>query len=353
MIKTIQAGDARLVCADSLRFIKTLPDNSIDLIATDPPYYAVKPDSWDNQWPSEAAFLAWLEDVIDEFARVLKPTGSLYLFCGHALSAHTELLIRKRLNVLNHIVWAKPTGQWNKNNKERLRKFFPATERIIFAEHHSNTSTDPASTGYLARCEEVRREVFRPLMDYFINARAALNVGAADINRATGTQMCSHWFSPSQWHLPPRKHYEALSALFRQRAAEQNQPPCLQTDYDTLAHQYKALLRVFQDRREELETERRFFSVTKDVPYTDVWSFAPVHYYPGKHPCEKPADLNEHIIRSSSRPGDLVADFFMGSGSMVKAALKLGRRVIGVEMGEEIYNDTAQSVAAFHAALAD
>lgn len=57
----------------------------------------------------------------------------------------------------------------------------------------------------------------------------------------------------------------------------------------------------------------------------------------GKHPCEKPSALMEHIIATSSRPGDVVADFFMGSGSTIKAALKLGRKAIGVELEEETY----------------
>ncbi len=74
------------------------------------------------------------------------------------------------------------------------------------------------------------------------------------------------------------------------------------------------------------------FSVTKDMPYTDVWNFPPVLYYPGKHPCEKPAALLEHIINASSRSGHTVADFFMGSGSTVKAAIQLGRKAIGVEL---------------------
>ncbi|MDE9520037.1 site-specific DNA-methyltransferase, partial [Xenorhabdus bovienii] len=70
---------------------------------------------------------------------------------------------------------------------------------------------------------------------------------------------------------------------------------------------------------------RRPFSVTPDVPYTDVWQFAPVQYSPGKHPCEKPLDLMTHIIQSSSKERDVVADFFMGSGATLKAALKLNR----------------------------
>ncbi|WP_338885249.1 DNA methyltransferase [Xenorhabdus sp. TH1] len=34
----------------------------------------------------------------------------------------------------------------------------------------------------------------------------------------------------------------------------------------------------------------------------------------GQPSCEKPIDLMAHIIQSSSREGDLVVDFFMGSG---------------------------------------
>ncbi|HBA3776912.1 TPA: site-specific DNA-methyltransferase, partial [Escherichia coli] len=55
----------------------------------------------------------------------------------------------------------------------------------------------------------------------------------------------------------------------------------------------------------------------------------PVQFYPGKHPCEKPADMLRQIINASSRLGDLVADFFMGSGSTIKAAMALGRRALG------------------------
>ncbi|WP_434737029.1 site-specific DNA-methyltransferase [Escherichia coli] len=50
------------------------------------------------------------------------------------------------------------------------------------------------------------------------------------------------------------------------------------------------------------------------------------------------------MITASSRPGDLVADFFMGSGSTVKAAMALGRRAIGVELEAERFEQTARDV---------
>ncbi len=62
------------------------------------------------------------------------------------------------------------------------------------------------------------------------------------------------------------------------------------------------------------------------------------------YPCEKPAEMLQQIISASSRPGDLVADFFMGSGSTVKAALALGRRAIGVELETGRFEQTVREV---------
>ncbi len=59
---------------------------------------------------------------------------------------------------------------------------------------------------------------------------------------------------------------------------------------------------------------------------------------------KKPAEMMEHIIRSSSRPGDVVADFFMGSGATIKAAIKLGRVGFGVELEEERFLQTVSEM---------
>ena len=52
----------------------------------------------------------------------------------------------------------------------------------------------------------------------------------------------------------------------------------------------------------------------------------------------------QQIINASSRPGDVVADFFMGSGSTIKAAMALGRRAIGVELETERFIQTVEEI---------
>lgn len=343
MENTVNLNSINLVNADSLSFIKTLPDDCIDLIATDPPYYRVKACKWDNQWESEGAYLAWLDELLAEFWRVLKPSGSLYMFCGSRLAADTEILVRQRFNVLNHIIWAKPFGPWRRQNKESLRAFFPSTERIIFAEHYAGPFR-PKSDGYAAKCAALKQSVFRPLIDYFRSARASLGVSAKEINAATGKQMASHWFSESQWQLPNEDQYLALQQLFARIAAEKHQAGQLEAPHHELVRQYHTLSREYRDLSLEFESLRRPFAVSIDVPYTDVWTYAPVSYYPGKHPCEKPAELMAHIIRTSTRPGQIVADFFMGSGSTIKEAQKLGRFALGVELEEERFKQTVGEI---------
>lgn len=124
--------------------------------------------------------------------------------------------------------------------------------------------------------------------------------------------MVSHWFSASQWQLPDESDYLKLQALFARVAEEKHQRGELEKPHHQLVSTYSELNRQYAELQSEYKHLRRYFGVTAQVPYTDVWTHKPVQYYPGKHPCEKPAEMLQQIISASSRPGDLVADFFMG-----------------------------------------
>ncbi len=60
----------------------------------------------------------------------------------------------------------------------------------------------------------------------------------------------------------------------------------------------------------------------------EFWSF----------PTQKPEKLLSLFIQTTSNPNDLILDFFLGSGTTIAVAHKLGRKWLGVEMGEHFYS---------------
>ena len=64
----------------------------------------------------------------------------------------------------------------------------------------------------------------------------------------------------------------------------------------------------------------------------------------GKHPTQKPVKLLERIVLAGSRESDLVLDPFMGSGTTGVAAVRLGRRFVGVEMEPEFMETAVKRV---------
>lgn len=338
-VQKYSSNTVTLYNGDGLAFLKTLEDNSVDVVLTDPPYFQVKSDAWDNQWANEAQFLDWLDDYLAKFWRVLKPSGSLYLFCSPRLSSATEARVKTRFNVLNHIVWNKPHGSHSRADKSVLRRYFGASERIIFAEHYGAEGYAKGQANVYEKTQSLRGRVFAPLIEYFKQAREQAGISAKAINEVTGTQMCSHWFSYSQWTLPNAEQYQRLQSLFKRYSANE-----LNRSYENVNRQfgelhrsYTSLLQEHDGLRAEYEQYRRPFKVSSAVPYTDVWTFNPVQPYPGKHVCEKPAPLLEHILKASARPGMVVLDPFFGSGAVCHASLKAGCRFIGAELDPHWY----------------
>ena len=65
------------------------------------------------------------------------------------------------------------------------------------------------------------------------------------------------------------------------------------------------------------------------------------------YPAEKPAVVSEILIGQSSQPGDVVADPFMGSGSVGVAAATLGRRFLGTDVNPEAVRLSAERLRQF------
>lgn len=312
---------------DCLELMQKLADNSVDLIATDPPYFRIKSDAWDRQWDKPTAFLGWLDTVLAELHRILKPNGSLYLFASPQMAARVEVLMSERFNVLNRIRWIKREGWHNKNRKEDLRAYLSPWEEIIFAEHYGADNIAKGEAGYEAKCDQLRGFVFEPIRLYLRGEfeRAGIKTERANAYCGTAT-MAGHYFNRAQWGLPTEQHYTSLQ---RGLNAEGRKPAPPYEDFheaprsrfERTPHIDLEYLRAdYEDLRADYEDLRRPFKVSSDVPYTDVWDFATVNPYPGKHPCEKPINLMRHIIKVSGKQDGTVLDPFAGSGTTGQAA---------------------------------
>jgi site-specific DNA-methyltransferase (adenine-specific)/adenine-specific DNA-methyltransferase len=119
--------------------------------------------------------------------------------------------------------------------------------------------------------------------------------------------------------------------------------------HDTLLKYRKGDSHIFntQYRPYNELTAKRMQSIHKGVmvdvdrgtPVTDWWTEIKVPTGPANkeklgYPTQKPEALLERIIKVSSNEGDLVADFFVGSGTTPAVAEKLGRKWIASDLGK-------------------
>lgn len=114
---------------DALDYLKTIPDESVDLVLTDPPY-GIGYDGgkkWDSQWDTEQDYLDWCEQWSKECIRVLKP-GRMMVVWG-TLKTDTflkyKLLLSEQPEMVsqNEIIWSYNWGGRSKKNFARKHEY--------------------------------------------------------------------------------------------------------------------------------------------------------------------------------------------------------------------------------------
>lgn len=115
---------------DCLDYLKTLEDDSVDLVVTDPPYFIGFDGGkgWDSQWNSEREYLDWCEQWTAECVRVLKP-NRMFIVWG---TLKTETFLRYKLQTTdnhdvltpqNEIIWGYNWGGRAKTNFARKHEY--------------------------------------------------------------------------------------------------------------------------------------------------------------------------------------------------------------------------------------
>lgn len=85
--------------------------------------------------------------------------------------------------------------------------------------------------------------------------------------------------------------------------------------------------------------------VIPDRGLSDIQRFKWSSTKPHGHPAEKPEALTRWLIEQSSKPGDVVMDLFMGSGTTAESCLRTGRHFIGFELNEKFHAIAQQRIA--------
>ena len=95
---------------------------------------------------------------------------------------------------------------------------------------------------------------------------------------------------------------------------------------------------------------KQYLPNPKGTPRDDVFSIPmlnPMAKERVAYATQKPLALLEPILEAFTAPGDLVGDFFCGSGTTLEAAARLGRRFVGCDMGEQAIRTCRQRLEGF------
>lgn len=237
----------KLIAGDCLEKMKDIPDDSVDLIIVDPPYFRCSKSDYDYVFSDKNEWISWMLRISNEGFRCLKSGGSFYVFGG--------------IGPRNGFAF------WN------------------YIEHLSTIYTF---------CAYINWKRFRP------KGYKGKHNNWGDCREDIG------YF-------------------------------CKGREPTTFVKQY------MREAGLSTASKKRFESTGIGLACGNIWIDIPEVQLDGglnralKHPDQKPILLIERIISASSKEGDVVMDFTMGSGTTGGACKNLNRKFIGIEKDPEYF----------------
>lgn len=245
------------------------------------------------------AYVVMMTIRLIELARVLKPTGSLYLHCDPTASHYLKMVLDTILGVTHfqsEIIWKRSAshgGATRYHNNHDVILYFSKSDAPTW-----NAPCVPHEQSYL---ESHYTQVAEDGRRYqLISAHGA----GQGVPRKFGEKMIEP---------PPRRHWMSQEHIDQMMAAGKV---------------------VFT--KTGMPSYKRYLDETEGMPLGTVWhDIFPVNSQAKErlgYPTQKPVTLLERIIAASSREGDVVLDPFCGCGTTIHAAQKLRRRWLGIDV---------------------
>jgi site-specific DNA-methyltransferase (adenine-specific) len=279
---------------DNIENLKKLPDSSVDLCVTSPPYYNLRDYQNSGQLGAEKTVAEFVENlclVFDEVYRVMKPTGSCWVNIGDSYNNKKLLQVPSRFEIAmsdrgwhlrNEIIWNKPNPQ-------------PISSKDRFWTNHEK---------FFWFVKDVK--------NYYFN-RESILVPQAEIS---------------------------IRRMFSKNNVTKRK------DANTSEKEGFSLSSANQDKHYARMREES--GITKDFNYEElirtgkcpmrpeftVWETASTTYK-GAHFAVYPPDLIMKPILSCCPVGGIVIDPFMGSGTTGEVARLNDRNYIGFELNPE------------------
>jgi len=313
-------SNIELIQGDCLEKMKDIPDGSVDMVLTDPPYNIQKAE-WDK-WKTKDAYIEWCGKWLLECQRVLKDNGSFYFFHNDMVQiAMLMEWIRQNSKFIfkQFIVWNKKfKGAKNEGflqgfiEPEGLRNYQQMAEYCLYYTFQDETGLTTVM---------LDTNNFPTLRKYFKELQEYIGLNKKQILEKIGQKAdhCFRWNS-SQWDLPTKETYQELINVFK-------------IDKWQGFQEYEKGFQEYESLRQEYESLRYTFNNQKT--HHSVWNYE-IAKKKG-HITPKPVGLIESIIKHSSSEGETVLDFMMGSGTTGVACKNLNRNFIGIEINEEYF----------------
>lgn len=372
-MSTLYYGDNLTV----MRNRKNFPDESVDLVCTDPPFNSNKEynviakagsdskstsqstafsDTWKWSKSTEKAYeslssgkygpgianlvtmlkasvkdiammayIVMLAPRLVEGHRVLKKTGSIYVHCDPAASHYIKMLMDVIFgfeNFRSEIIWKRSSAH------SGSRKWMPIHDILLF---YSKSDKFTWNHQFLSESDESKKKWYKHKDDRGIYKRGDLK-GKGITKGASGKPW--RGFDPST----KGRHWAVPRAIIAMIAPKYG---LTKADVEKMSPQECLDLLDSDDRIIWPKTPggwpmlKRYLSEANGVHIGDVITdIRPLSLKTAEslgYPTQKPLKLYERMISASSNKGDVVLDIFAGCGTTIEAAEKLGRKSIGID----------------------
>ena len=294
---------------DCLELMKDIPDGSVDLVLTDPPYGTMKNapiDSWVNRG-EKAEWDTAIDPVkiFEQIRRILRQNGKAILFSQEPYTSRIITSAIPSLPFSYRAIWYKNVSGNSLMAKAAMVSRFE--DVCIFSKlGHDYCGENPL------------REYFKLVLD-FIGAKSC-----KEINTKLGHRRAEHCFyvtgkenGSTQFSLCTEQTYQELICVFGIDKMQGFVPYSeLRKVQDEYTAKYASVFNLWQGGK----SKSNVLEYKKDND--------------GYHPTQKPVALLEDLIQTYSNEGNTVLDFTAGSGSTGVACVNTNRHFIGIELDE-------------------